>query len=129
MKKLVYETETGIVILTPAISLERSMKDIPEGVEYKIIEASELPSNRTFRNAWNYDLKEDIPKSKEIWKEKLRADRAPLLSALDVEYQRADEESDTIKKADIINQKKVLRDITNGVDSCTTIAEIKTIVI
>ena len=29
-------------------------KDIPEGVEYKIIDASELPQERTFRGAWEY---------------------------------------------------------------------------
>jgi hypothetical protein len=29
-------------------------KDVPEGVEYKIIDASELPQDRTFRSAWEY---------------------------------------------------------------------------
>jgi|688.fasta_scaffold189427_3 hypothetical protein len=27
-------------------------KSVPEGMEYKIINASELPQDRTFRNAW-----------------------------------------------------------------------------
>ena len=77
-------------VITPAIyefhmvtksGLERAMKDIPPGAEYKIIDESDLPKDRQLRNAWNYDLKEDLEKSKEIWKEKLRIEREPLLKA------------------------------------------------
>ena len=68
---------------------DRAMKDIPKGAEYKIIDDSELPKDRVFRNAWNYDLKEDIPKSKEIWKEKLRRDREPLFYANDIRFRDA----------------------------------------
>lgn len=28
---------------------------VPEGVEYTIVDASELPADRTFRDAWEYD--------------------------------------------------------------------------
>jgi len=29
-------------------------KDVPAGKEYQIVNASEIPSDRTFRNAWEY---------------------------------------------------------------------------
>lgn len=66
MKKIVYKTETGIAIITPAHSIKLAMKDIPKGVEYKIIDESELPQDRKYRNAWNYDLKIDAAKKTEI---------------------------------------------------------------
>ena len=66
MRKIVYKTETGIAIITPARSIAKAMKDIPKGAEYKIIDESELPQDRTYRNAWNYDLKIDAVKKAEI---------------------------------------------------------------
>jgi len=29
-------------------------KDVPHGRPYKIVEESEIPADRTFRNAWEY---------------------------------------------------------------------------
>lgn len=129
MEKIVYKTETGIAVIHPTISVELALKDVPVGVEYKIVDESGIPADRTFRDAWNFDLKEDIPIAKEIWKNKLRLDRAPLLASLDVEYQKADESGDSEKKAEIIKQKTELRDVTNHVDKCKTIKEIKSITI
>ena len=66
----------------------------------------------------------DIAKAKEITKEKLRADRKPLLEAQDVLFQRALETgADT---TDIVTEKQRLRDITNDVDAMTTEEELKT---
>lgn len=66
----------------------------------------------------------DITKAKVIVKEKLRADRKPLLEAQDILYQRALETSaDT---TDIIAEKQRLRDITNDVDDMTTVEQLKT---
>ncbi len=66
MKKIVYKTETGIAIITPAHGIVGAMKDIPKGVEYKIIEDTELLQDRTYHNAWTYDLKIDAVKKVEI---------------------------------------------------------------
>ena len=66
----------------------------------------------------------DITKAKAIVKEKLRADRKPLLEAQDILYQRALETSaDT---TDIIAEKQRLRDITNDVDAMSTESALKT---
>jgi len=65
----------------------------------------------------------DIDKAKAITKDRLRAERTPLLAALDVAFQRALESgSDT---AAIVAEKQRLRDITNLVDTCTTTDELK----
>ena len=67
----------------------------------------------------------DIPRAKEIRKEQLRHERKPLLEQLDVDYMRAQEAgSDT---SSIVQKKQQLRDITNAVDTCTTVEELKAI--
>ena len=58
-KLIIYPGETGIVVRYPtgALSLEdTAKKDTPTGVKYKFIEASDLPQDRDFRNAWEYDF-------------------------------------------------------------------------
>lgn len=104
---------------------DRAMKDIPEGAEYKIVEDTELPKDRVFRNAWNYDLKEDIPKSKEIWKDKLRVDREPLFFANDLKIRDANIEGNVSELSDAIKERDRLRDITLLVDDCKSILAIK----
>ncbi len=49
----------GVAIIVPAIECgltieEIAKKDVPKGKEYKIIDSSEIPLDRTFRNAWEY---------------------------------------------------------------------------
>ena len=59
MKKIIYPNETGIAVICPTSELsleETTLKDVPSGVKYKIIDASDLPQERDFRNAWEYDF-------------------------------------------------------------------------
>ena len=63
MKKIIYPTENGISVLTPTgeLSLEETaLKDVPSGVKYKIIDVSDLPADRDFRNAWEFDFSTDF---------------------------------------------------------------------
>ena len=65
----------------------------------------------------------NITKAKDIVKDRLRAERKPLLEAQDVAFQRALETSaDTTT---IVAEKARLRDITNQVDTMTTVDELK----
>ena len=67
----------------------------------------------------------DINKAKEITKDRLRAERKPLLEAQDVAFQRAlESNADT---SAIVAEKQRLRDITNQVDTMTTVEELKSI--
>jgi uncharacterized protein YdaT len=65
----------------------------------------------------------DINKAKDITKNRLRAERKPLLEAQDVAFQRALESgADT---STIVAEKQRLRDITNQVDTANTVEELK----
>ena len=65
----------------------------------------------------------NINKAKEITKDRLRAERKPLLEAQDVAFQRALETSEDTTA--IVAEKARLRDITNQVDTMTTVDELK----
>lgn len=64
MKKIIYPNENGglcVVIPTPDSSLtveQIASKDVPSGVPYKIIEDSDVPTDRTFRDAWEADFRD-----------------------------------------------------------------------
>ena len=65
----------------------------------------------------------NMTKAKAITKDKLRADRKPLLEAQDVLFQRALESSaDT---SAIVTEKNRLRDITDGVDDMDNLTDLK----
>jgi len=65
----------------------------------------------------------NITKAKVITKDRLRADRKPLLEAQDVLFMKA-QEAGTSTTA-IVTEKNRLRDITNQVDSMTTTDQLK----
>ena len=62
MKRIIYPTpEGGVAVIIPAPEYlqdhtieELAAKDVPAGVEYKIIDTADVPTDRTFRNAWEY---------------------------------------------------------------------------
>ena len=92
-----------------------------------IVQESELPqADNDFFNAWelaNGVVTVNIDKAKEITKTRLRAERAPLLAAQDVAFQRALESgADT---SAIVAEKQRLRDVTSLADACTTTAELR----
>ena len=65
----------------------------------------------------------NFDKAKAITKNRLRAERKPLLEAQDVAFQRALESgADT---SAIVVEKQRLRDVTQLVDSATTLDELK----
>ncbi len=69
----------------------------------------------------------NIDKAKAITKDRLRAERTPLLAAQDVAFQRALEAGQDTSA--IVAEKQRLRDVTNLVDACTTTEELKGITI
>jgi len=58
MKVIIYKTEeNGVAILMPTNEWTGTMeelasKDVPSGVEYYIVDASTIPTDRKYRNAW-----------------------------------------------------------------------------
>ena len=65
----------------------------------------------------------NFSKAQTITKDRLRADRAPLLEAQDVLFMRAQEAGSSTTA--IVTEKQRLRDITNQVDSMTTLDQLK----
>jgi hypothetical protein len=65
----------------------------------------------------------DFDKAKAITKDRLRAERTPLLVAQDVAFQRALEANGDTSA--IVAEKQRLRDITAQVDTCTTLDELR----
>ena len=85
-------------------------------VSRREVDESEIPSDRTFRDAWldsGNEIIHDMPKCREIWRNRLRELRAAKLIALDIAYIRADEIGDNAEKQRIITQKQALRDVTD----------------
>ncbi len=62
MKRIIYPTDDGgVAIIIPAPEALETMsvediaaKDAPAGKPFKIVDVSDIPSDRTFRNAWEY---------------------------------------------------------------------------
>ena len=58
--RIIYQNDQGgVSIVVPSPNWKGTMqelasKDIPAGKPYKIVDVSEIPSDRTFRNAWEY---------------------------------------------------------------------------
>ena len=57
-KRIIYPTDdVGVAVIVPApncgLTIEQiAEKDVPTGVAYQIVDVTDVPSDRTFRNAW-----------------------------------------------------------------------------
>jgi hypothetical protein len=51
------ENGLSIVIPTGAVSLEELIaRTVPQGVPYRVVDVSDIPTDRTFRDAWEADF-------------------------------------------------------------------------
>lgn len=137
MKKIIYSRPDGILcVCHPAPQaklkdeteeaflarvIERSVPSDAVGV--RIVEHTEIPSDRYFRNAWKDTgsaLTVDMPKAREVHRDRLRQIRKPKLEALDVEALRS--LTNATKLAEIEAKKQALRDATAyaPIDAATT---------
>lgn len=64
MKRIIYPNDDGgvsVVIPSPNTKYtieEIALKDVPKGKPYRIIENTDVPTDRTFRSAWEGDFTE-----------------------------------------------------------------------
>ena len=89
-----------------------------------------VPANRDFRGAWSLSgtvISEDLDKAKEIFKDKIREVRGPLLEAEDVVYMKAMEADDASAKTASVTKKNALRDApaASAITNATDIAGLK----
>ena len=109
-------------------------KDLPAGIStYSVVEDSVIPTDIDFRDAWvgvgigttGGTISHNMTKAKEIHKNNIRAARTPLLTALDVEFQKAQETSAGITT--IVAKKQALRDApaASGISIASNTTELK----
>lgn len=131
-------TPSGAVQFERALSDESAKLEFQRAgldvVSWRIVDESELPSDRTYRQAWrdNGDsIGHDMAVARECHKRILRELRATRLAKLDVEYQLADEFQDAERKRAVSREKQRLRDITDDprIALAQTIDELKAVVI
>ena len=61
-KRIIYPNDDGgVSIMTPMLEALETMtieeiaaKDVPANKPFKIVDVADIPSDRTFRNAWEY---------------------------------------------------------------------------
>jgi hypothetical protein len=126
---IIFTNENGgvsVCVPTGELPIEQvQTKDTPVG---SIIVDSNILPNNDFFNAWELNgttVTVNLVKAKAITKDRLRAERTPLLEAQDVAFQRALESgADTTA---IVAEKQRLRDITQLAEQATTLEQLKQI--
>lgn len=113
---ITYSQQNGqVAVVTPTGNVNDAIKDVPQGVEYKIVESLDIDND--YFNAYEFDVetgaKINISKAKSIQLDKFRVARMPLLEKLDVAFMRAVETGDAVKQQEIAANKQALRDVTS----------------
>ena len=126
MKRIIYSNyDNKVSVIAPSPNFGGSMDDLIksirsvnpdlENIEFFIVDEADIPSDRTFRDAWRINagsIDHDIETAKTIWRNKWREARAPLLEKLDIDMLRAIGSNDGAKIAEIEAKKQALRDVT-----------------
>ena len=128
-KVIIFTNDNGgvsVCVPTGELDIESTKaKDTPS--HSIIVDDTDLPqADNDFFDAWELHdgtVTVSLEKAKAITKTRLRSERAPLLVAQDVLFQRALETN--APTTAIVAEKQRLRDITNLVDPCTTTAELR----
>lgn len=97
---------------------------------WRYIGDADVPPDRSYRDAWVDDGKviaHDMAKARDIYRQRVRSDRAGLLAALDVEYMRADESGDDDRKVAVAQVKQRLRRAPEDprIDACGSVEELR----
>lgn len=110
--KEVENAETGDVDLVPLTLEEHANLSVPQGLEWRICDVSDLPSKRIYRNAWTDNnptstVDVEMSRAREIQMGLIRVKRDEKLAELDIEQ---------LKGVDVTAQKEVLRNIPQTFD-------------
>jgi len=119
MKVVFVNQEGGISILHPVLTegltLEHVIKkDIPEGVQYWVVNDDDIPTDRHFRDAWEVNtrknasqrIKVNMEKAIEIQRNNIRRERNAELKRLDTEFMKALEKGDSALANSIAEKNK-----------------------
>ena len=58
-QRIIYPTDDGVAIIVPALECGLTVDEIaatdgPAGKPFKIVDVTDIPTDRTFRDAWEY---------------------------------------------------------------------------
>lgn len=131
-QRIIYtNADGGVSIVIPApesgLSVEAiAAKDVPQGVPFQIVDVAAIPSDRTFRNAWERNggaIGHNMAKAREIAHERRRAARAAEFAPLDVEA------TIPAKAAEAEAKRQVIRDryanMQTAIDAAQDVAALK----
>lgn len=101
---------------------------LPKVTGYKFVTDADIPTDRTYRDAWVHDGKtiiHDMSKARDIHRNMLRHARAPKLVELDAAFMKAAEHGNPVVM--ISAQKQDLRDVTKhpDIEAAQTVDELK----
>ena len=127
--------ETGHISITivaqgcPMTDEEIIAKDVPTK-NFRVIKRTEIDKldQRFVPNAFicdeNMNPVVDLKKAKEVWRDRIRIKRVPVLQALDVEYLKASEKKEDT--SEITKKKQELRDLPQNpkIDKAKSIADL-----
>ncbi len=105
---------------------------LPQPVRWKRVEASDIPADRTYRNAWRHDGEKffhDIEHAKQIHLDKVRRARTAALTELDRDWMKATGQEDQKTAKAIEAKRQALRDAPQTLDlsAVKTVEELKAI--
>lgn len=123
----------SVIIPTGEISVAKvAAKDVPPGLAYRIVKATDLPPDRTFRNAWEMaggTVAPNIIKAKGIAHDRRRAARAARFAPLDAVIAAQIPGKDL---AEAEAARAAIRDhdaaLQGEIDACASVAALKSII-
>lgn len=124
---ITYSQPNGqLAIMFPAGDVNDSIKDVPEGAKYKIVESINIDDYYFDAYEFNEDTgaKINIERAKKIHIDHFRLVRDSILADLDIEFMKAIESKDEHKQKEVSEKKQSLRDITK-IELPSTFQELK----
>ncbi len=124
-RAIIERPDGGISVLIPSPNAKMTFdeivaKDTPaDAVSVQKGTIADVPSDRTFRNAWVKGtvsmIDHDMPKAVALAQDKVREARVDVLARLDADYMRMDEQGNTPAKQTVASKKQQARDATADV--------------
>jgi len=132
-QRVIYPTDDGgvaVVVPAPDATLEQVLKAVPAGKPYKVVSVDDVPSDRTFRNAWGEEnrmsITINIVKAKSISHDKRRAARAAEFAPLDIKATIPAEAAAAETARQAVREKYAT--IQTQIDAAADVGALKTIV-
>lgn len=126
------EGSVSIIVPAPGVTPEEAAKAVPHGASYEIVDAKDIPEDRTFRNAWFHDTTPEprkigvsMDKAKGIAHERRRAKRAAEFAPLDVEATIPAKAAAAEAARQAVRDKHAI--IQDSIDAAKTVDELKTV--